>query len=121
MRQVAIWECLDCGMLLSAADSHCLKCDDALAAQTGGQVVRRDIAHQGETVSEAEDKLAALLRQATLERWAGLEVIVGGGLIKDAILGKVAWLERRGEVRRYQIASHNPGMIYVTLRGNPDF
>ena len=49
--------CLDCGMGVSETMQYCPKCDNALNLQHDGSTVTVDIAHHGERVSEALQKM----------------------------------------------------------------
>ena len=46
----------------------------------------------------------------------GATIIVGGGLIRDEVLGQLRWYRDRGTVRSYREDSPNRGAIVVTLR-----
>ena len=49
--------CLDCGMSVSETMRNCPKCDNPLNLQHDGSTITVDIAHQGERVSEALQKM----------------------------------------------------------------
>lgn len=117
-------QCLTCGMLLELPlqgyrDRHpepCPKCEDELYAQSDGSTLTQDIAHSGETVNQALDKLERSLDRA----WAGharhVRLIVGGGLIHDEALGFLRYLESEGHILNVAEAGHNPGALLVQLR-----
>ena len=94
----------------------CPKCDDALFLQSDGSTLTRDIAHQGETLDRAVEKLDVTLQSA----WAGyaraVRLIVGGGRIRDEILGQLRHYQDRGYIRDFATDSRNPGAITVVLR-----
>jgi hypothetical protein len=117
--------CLHCGMVataprfdLDSAPPHlrCAKCDEDLYAQHDGKFLTRDIAHGRETVSRALEKLDALLLDGWRGYWYGVRVVVGGGLIRDEVLGQLRYYRERGIVRSYREDSPNRGAIVVTLR-----
>lgn len=94
----------------------CIKCDSPLFEQGEGTVLRADIAHQRETVEQALTKL-----EDTLERcWQGSEsrvrLIVGGGRIRDAVLGQLWYLHSRGLILDYREEDSNPGAVLVMVR-----
>jgi site-specific recombinase len=76
-------------MRLPHAQAQCPKCDDQLDRQSTGVVLKVDIAHQGERVHEALAKLSHWCGVADQERAAGLRLIVGSGLIREAILAEL--------------------------------
>lgn len=118
-------QCLHCGMLNTVHYSsiydrdmkeHCIKCDSPLFEQGDGSVLRADIAHHRETVDQALTKL-----ENTLERcWEGAEnrirLIVGGGRIRDAVLGQLWYLRSRGIILDYHEEGGNPGAVLVVVR-----
>lgn len=95
---------------------HCPKCDASLYLQGDGSCLTRDIAHQHETVARALDKLDATL----LAGWQGysstLRLIVGGGLIREQVLGQLHYSQNQGRVLAFREESPNKGAILVTLR-----
>lgn len=117
--------CLRCGMSTAAArfdldqappKVRCSKCDDVLYRQHDGRFLTRDIAHGRETVARAMEKLD----EALLEGWRGyargVRLIVGGGLIREEVMGQLRFYRDRGIVRAYREDSPNRGAIVVTLR-----
>ena len=95
---------------------HCPKCDANLYLQGNGSCLTRDIAHQHETVPRALDKLDAALLGAWKGYASSLRLIVGGGLIRDAVLGQLRYLEGEGRIPGYCEETPNRGAIVVTLR-----
>src|SRR5690554_3654867 len=93
-------QCLHCGMRVTVAYADyeeslalvCPKCDGRLFRQSDGSVLTRDIAHGGETVVEALAKLDDSLEQAWRGYCRALRVIVGGGLIREEVLGQLHYL-----------------------------
>ncbi len=108
--------CLNCGMTLPQGVSQCPKCDSDLDAQTNGEIVQIDIAHQGETVPLAMQKFRAALEDATMRRAMGLRVIVGGGLIREEVLSYLRFLEADGRILAFRPAPGNRGAILVTVK-----
>ncbi len=94
----------------------CSKCDDDLYRQHDGRFLTRDIAHARETVARAIEKLDELLLDGWRGYYRGVRVIVGGGLIRDEVLGQLRYYRERGTVRAYREDSPNRGAIVVTLR-----
>lgn len=95
---------------------HCPKCDSNLYLQGNGSCLTRDIAHQHETVGRALDKLDATLLAAWEGYASSLRLIVGGGLIREAVLGQLQYLLDQGRVLAFREESPNRGAILVTLR-----
>lgn len=95
---------------------RCKKCDADLYRQHDGSTISRDIAHHRETVAAALAKLDELL----LEAWRGycrsVRIVVGGGLIRDEVLGQLRYYRERGLVREYGEDGRNRGAILAVLR-----
>ena len=118
-------ECLQCGMFTDAVRLsldlippriHCPKCDASLYLQHDGSCLTRDIAHHHETVRKALEKLDKLL----CDGWRGysqsLRIVVGGGLIREQVLGQLHYYQGQGLLRSYREESPNRGAIVVQLR-----
>lgn len=103
-------------MEMPAGTVRCPKCDDLLAQQSTGEIVTRDIAHQRETVAQALAKFKQLLVEADTRRAAGLRLVVGSGLIRDAVMAELATLQYRGEICEFDQEGANRGAIRVILR-----
>ena len=95
---------------------RCGKCDASLYLQHDGRFLTRDIAHGRETTARALEKLDELLLEAWRGYYRGVRVVVGGGLIREEVLGQLRGYEHRGIVRGYREDSPNRGAIVVTLR-----
>lgn len=95
---------------------RCPKCDASVYLQHDGTYLTRDIAHGRETVPRALEKLDALLLAAWRGHWKGVRIIVGGGLIREQVLGQLAFYKSRGIVRDYREDSPNRGAIIAVLR-----
>jgi hypothetical protein len=95
---------------------HCVKCDENLYLQHDGSFLTRDIAHGHETVARALEKLDGLLLEAWRGYYRGARIIVGGGLIREEVLGQMRYYRERGIVRGYREDSPNRGAIVAVLR-----
>ncbi len=95
---------------------RCSKCDENLYLQHDGRFLTRDIAHGRETVARALEKLDELLLDGWRGYYRGVRIVVGGGLIRDEVLGQLRGYEHRGIVRKYYEDSPNRGAIVATLR-----
>jgi hypothetical protein len=103
---------------LDQAPPHlrCSKCDEDLYLQQDGRFLTRDIAHGRETVARALAKLDELLLDGWRGYYRGVRIIVGGGLIREEVLGQLRGYEHRGIIRKYHEDSPNRGAIVATLR-----
>ncbi len=73
-------ECRDCGHPSGPRPcAPCPKCGAPPARQRGGGLLEIDIAHQGETLDIAREKLLRAIDQTLLHAHAGLKVIHGCG------------------------------------------
>ena len=117
--------CLHCGMTVTSAALAldelpptlcCPKCDQNMYQQSDGSCLTVDIAHGRETRAQALNKLDASL----LEGWAGycrdLRVIVGGGVIRDEVMGQLQFYRDTRRLLEYREESPNRGAIRVRLR-----
>jgi hypothetical protein len=95
---------------------RCSKCDENLYLQHDGRFLTRDIAHGRETVARALEKLDELLLDGWRGYYRGVRIVVGGGLIRDEVLGQLRYYRERGVVRAYREDSPNRGAIVATLR-----
>jgi site-specific recombinase len=103
-------------MRLPHGRAQCPKCDDQLSRQSTGAVLTVDIAHQGERVHEALSKLSHWCGVADQERASGLRLIVGSGLIREAIFAELRFRQLSGEITHYSQDGQNQGAILVRLR-----
>ncbi|MDT8399240.1 MAG: hypothetical protein RQ899_11550 [Pseudomonadales bacterium] len=94
----------------------CPKCDADLFAQTDGSCLTVDIAHQGETISDAVDKMTQVLARARAGYYGSVRLIVGGGRIHDEIAAHLYFLQQQGRIISCQEAGGNPGAILVRIR-----
>ena len=118
-------ECLACGMINSIPvfditdwnkKDRCLKCDDALILQSDGSTHTCDIAHGNETVDQAMSKLHLHLNHAINNYTHRVRLIVGGGLIKEEVLGLLYFYQQQGYIVSYAVDSRNAGTINVNIR-----
>lgn len=108
--------CLNCGMLVDASMSHCPKCDNALDLQHDGSTITVDIAHQGERVHEALEKMQAEIEAARRGVAMSLRLVVGSGLIREQVLLALGDLEFRGDIKSFEQEPHNAGSVLVILK-----
>jgi hypothetical protein len=117
--------CLDCGMPVPVPRLQlddlppsmiCPKCDADVFRQHDSRCLSRDIAHQHETIDRALHKLDALLVEGWQGTWQSLRLIVGGGRIREQVLGQLHHYQQRGRLRSYSEDRPNRGAIVVLLR-----
>jgi len=108
--------CLDCGMSVSETMRYCPKCDNALNLQHDGSTITVDIAHQGERVSEALQKMQSEIDLARKGVTMCIRLVVGSGLIRDEVLLALCDLKFRGDVKDFEPESLNAGSVLVRLK-----
>lgn len=108
--------CLDCGMSVSETMHYCPKCDNALNLQHDGSTVTVDIAHQGERVSEALQKMQSEIDLARKGVAKCIRLVVGSGLIRDEVLLVLRDLRFRGDILGFEPESFNAGAVLVRLK-----
>ena len=108
--------CLDCGMSVSETMRYCPKCDNALNLQHDGSTVTVDIAHQGERVSEALQKMQSEIDLARKGVAKCIRLVVGSGLIRDEVLLVLRDLRFRGDIIDFESESFNAGTVLVMLK-----
>lgn len=108
--------CLECGMSVDDGMDYCPKCDNALNLQHDGSTITVDIAHQGERVSEALDKMQREIDSARKGIARSIRLIVGSGLIRDEVLLVLRDLKFRGDVKSFESESYNAGAVLVRLK-----
>ena len=67
-------------------------------------------------MARALEKLSDALLDGWRGYYRGVRLIVGGGLIRNEVLGQLRYYEQRGIVRDFREDSPNRGAIVVTLR-----
>jgi hypothetical protein len=108
--------CLDCGMSVSDTMRYCPKCDNALNLQHDGSTITVDIAHQGERVSEALQKMQSEIDLARTGVVMCIRLVVGSGLIRDEILLALRDLRFRGDIMDFEPEPFNAGAVLVRLK-----
>lgn len=108
--------CLNCGMLVDETITDCPKCDEVLDLQHDGTTLTVDIAHQGERVSEAIEKMIAEIDLARKGVALNLRLIVGSGLIRDEVMLRLRDLEFRGDIKSFAAGHNNAGAVLVRLK-----
>jgi hypothetical protein len=98
-------ECHNCGFpIRNAGLSHCPKCDGKLRGEFIDELWVVDVAHDGETVEEAELKMSQAVSAALANRRKGVKIIHGkgrrgvrGGAIRHAAVRFLrTWVKRQG-------------------------
>lgn len=116
-------ECLYCGMLQPAPSlliserarqPQCIKCDAPLMDLHDGSTLTLDIAHHHETVAQALDKLDRALARAWQAYARSVRLIVGGGVIRDAVLAELYFMHSKGTV--LEVHEENRGAVLVRIR-----
>ena len=108
--------CLNCGMSVSEAARNCPKCDNALDLQHDGSTITVDIAHQGERVPEALQRLQSEIHSAKHGTAMCIRFIVGSGVIREEAILSLRDSEFRGDIRSFELEAHNSGAILVRLK-----
>ena len=108
--------CLVCGMNITATMDHCPKCDNDLKSQHDGSTFTIDIAHQGESVSEALKKMQGEIDLARQDVVMRIRLVVGSGMIRDEAMLYLRDLEHRGEIKDFDLELNNAGAILVRLK-----
>ena len=103
-------------MAVDGGNYLCPKCDNRLDLQTDGSTVTIDIAHQGERVSDAMERLHREVSGARAETARHLRLVVGSGMIRKAAQSELADLEKRGGVLSFAFDGDNKGAILVKLK-----
>ncbi len=109
-------ECLECGMQLPVATTHCPKCDSQLNLQSDGSVMHVDIAHNRETAKRALAKLEEVLGSARAGNTESVRIVVGSGLIREEVLSQLSWLQRSQQILDFAYDGSNTGAILVSIR-----
>ena len=108
--------CLVCGMNVSVFMHHCPKCDNDLKSQHDGSTFTIDIAHQGESVSEALEKMQSEIDLARQDVVMRIRLVVGSGMIRDEAMLSLRDLKHRGEIKDFDLEFNNAGAILVRLK-----
>ena len=94
----------------------CPKCDNDLDQQTDGSTLTVDIAHKGERVHEALEKMEDAIAIAKSGTTQFLNLIVGGGVIREDVLHFLVAVEERREIKSFKQDNQNAGIIIVKLK-----
>lgn len=108
--------CLDCGMSVTETKQRCPKCDNDLSAQHDGSTITVDIAHQGESVSEALRKMQCEIDLARKGVAMRIRLVVGSGLIREEVMLVLRDLELHGEIKSYDLEPKNAGAVLISLK-----
>lgn len=108
--------CLNCGMVVDASTLNCPKCDNSLSLQHDGSTVTVDIAHQGERVNEALQKMHTEIELARRGVAMQIRLVVGTGRIREEVLLVLRDLVFRGDVLDFKPEPDNIGAILVRLK-----
>jgi len=108
--------CLNCGMHVEGSAPSCPKCDNPLDLQHDGSTITVDIAHQGERVHEALQKMQNEIALARKGVAMNIRLIVGSGLIRDEVILSLRDLEFRGDIKSFEAEPFNAGAVLVRLK-----
>lgn len=108
--------CLNCGMTLSSQERRCPKCDNRLDQQTDGSTVTVDIAHHGERVRDALQKMNRSIKEAKGGVAQYLRLIVGSGVIREEVMMSLRDLEQRRVIIQFDLEGQNSGAYLVKLK-----
>ena len=117
--------CLHCGMPASflrlEADNLppslvCRKCDQDVYQQHDGSCLTGDVAHSHETIQRALQKLDMLLVEGWDGYYENVRLIVGGGVIREQILGQLHYYQQQRRLLAFSEETPNRGAIIVRLR-----
>lgn len=108
--------CLNCGMQVSHESRTCPKCDNVLDLQHDGSTITVDIAHAGERLSEALQKMQSEIDFARKGVAMRIRLVVGSGLIRDEVLLRLRDLEFRGDILDFESEPNNAGAVLVRLK-----
>jgi len=103
-------------MFVARHDVSCPKCDSRLAAQTDGSSFTCDIAHHGERVHEAINRLDELIELATADVTAQIRVIVGAGAIREGVYAALKGYRQRKQIVAFKQDGNNTGAVLIQVR-----
>ena len=103
-------------MQVAEGDVYCPKCDNKIDAQTDGSTLSVDIAHNGERLREAMQKMERTISEALKGNAQYLRLIVGSGVIREEVLLHLVTLERRKTIVSYSEDGSNQGAVLVRLK-----
>ena len=105
--------CIECGMAIHSHARRCPKCDNRLDLQTDGSTVTVDVAHQGERVRDAVQKLRTAVRETRSGVSRHLRVVVGTGVIREEVMLSLREMEHRNQIIRFRLEDENSGAFLV--------
>jgi len=108
--------CQECGFPAEDSARRCPKCDAWLRAQTDGSSATIDVAHRRETVAQALGKLRTAIRRHRAGLTRSLRVVVGQGLIRDAVAAELAAQKTSRTIVSWAFEKGNPGSVIVRLK-----
>lgn len=108
--------CLECGMLIDRRQRRCPKCDNRLDLQTDGSTITIDIAHHGERVRDALQKMNHAIRDTKGGFAKYLRLVVGTGVIREEVEISLREAEHRRQIVRFDVEGRNPGAFLVQLK-----
>jgi len=109
-------ECLECHFIVGDKTRYCPKCDADLRQQSDGSTLTVDVAHSGQTKEEALEQLRSALFNSARAHNQFLRVIVGTGLISEAVYTRLVHLKRSGRIKSFDYEGSNRGSIMVRGR-----
>ena len=116
MSQTPSISCLSCGMSITREARRCPKCDNRLDLQTDGSTATVDIAHQGERVRDALQKLNVAITETRSGVARNLRVIVGSGVIREEVMLRLRELEHQKAIIRFGLEGRNDGAFLIQLK-----
>jgi hypothetical protein len=87
-----------------------------LEFQHDGSIITVDIAHQGERVHEALEKMEKEIDSARRGVAQHLRLIVGSGLIRENVLVRLRDFEFRGDIKQFDTEPNNPGSVLIRVK-----
>ncbi len=107
--------CANCGMEYDERTHKCPKCDTPAYSDNRNQTLTVDIAHHGETLDNALQKLSAALTEAQSKRYGRLRLIVGSGKINSELARDLEWSRSQGVIKSFQHESSNQGAYILRM------
>ncbi|MCJ8330256.1 MAG: Smr/MutS family protein [Lentisphaeria bacterium] len=104
-------ECYECGFVASKNASHCAKCDSPLREFPEDTILVVDIAHNGETVKEALDKLKKEIDKSPAS--SELLIIHGQGEIANSVLSHLEFLKSTRVIHNF--TPENAGAVLIEI------
>jgi DNA-nicking Smr family endonuclease len=102
-------------MVLAPEDVHCPKCDEHRYAKNRNKTFSVDIAHNMQTVAQAEQQLDNAIRKARDEKFGRLKIIVGRGIIQTEIRRSLDAAQLQNRIRDYRVEENNEGAYLIRM------